>query len=243
MAIIAAVYLDRGMEAARHFVLDHLHRYVEEVLADDHAVLRSGLRALLNLEPDMEVVGEASNGREAIELGQTLKPDVIVMDISMPEMDGLAATKAIHEIGLPCHIVVLTVHAEEDYLFQTLQMGASGYVLKSSADTELMNAIRAAQRGEVFLYPSAVKKVLGEYLKGARGEGGKGALEALTSREKEVLKLTAEGFTNQEIAEKLVISPKTVDTYRQRIMEKLNLHHRSQLVQYALRTGLLRAAE
>ncbi len=216
---------------------------IRVLLADDHAVLRSGLRALLNLEPDMEVVGEASNGREAIELGQTLKPDVIVMDISMPEMDGLAAAKAIHEIGIPCHIVILTVHAEEDYLFQTLQMGASGYVLKSSADTELMDAIRAAQRGEVFLYPSAVKKVLGEYLKGARGEGGKGALEALTNREKEVLKLTAEGFTNQEIAEKLVISPKTVDTYRQRIMEKLNLHHRSQLVQYALKTGLLTAAE
>ncbi|TEU00296.1 MAG: response regulator transcription factor [Dehalococcoidia bacterium] len=213
------------------------------LLADDHAVLRSGLRALLNLEPDMEVVGEAANGREAIELGQTLKPDVIVMDISMPEMDGLAATKAIHEMGIPCHIVILTVHGEEDYLFQTLQMGASGYVLKSSADTELMDAIRAAQRGEVFLYPSAVKKVLGEYLKGTRGEGRKGALEALTSREKEVLKLTAEGFTNQEIAEKLVISPKTVDTYRQRIMEKLNLHHRSQLVRYALKTGLLTAAE
>jgi len=216
---------------------------IRVLLADDHAVLRSGLRALLNLEPDMEVVGEAANGREAIELGQTLKPDVIVMDISMPEMDGLAATKAIHEMGIPCHIVILTVHGEEDYLFQTLQMGASGYVLKSSADTELMDAIRAAQRGEVFLYPSAVKKVLGEYLKGTRGEGRKGALEALTSREKEVLKLTAEGFTNQEIAEKLVISPKTVDTYRQRIMEKLNLHHRSQLVRYALKTGLLTAAE
>lgn len=216
---------------------------IRVLLADDHAVLRSGLRALLNLEPDMEVVGEASNGREAIELGQTLKPDVIVMDISMPEIDGLAAAKAIHEVGVPCRIVILTVHAEEDYLFQTLQMGASGYVLKSSADTELMDAIRAAQRGEVFLYPSAVKKVLGEYLRGTRGEGRKGALEALTSREKEVLKLTAEGFTNQEIAEKLVISPKTVDTYRQRIMEKLNLHHRSQLVRYALKTGLLTAAE
>lgn len=215
---------------------------IRVLLADDHAVLRSGLRALLNLEPDMEVAGEASNGREAIDLAQTLKPDVIVMDISMPEMDGLAAAKAIHEMGLPCHVVILTVHGEEDYLFQTLQMGASGYVLKSSADTELMDAIRAAQRGEVFLYPSAVKKVLGEYLKGSRGEGGKGVLEALTSREKEVLKLTAEGFTNQEIAEKLVISPKTVDTYRQRIMEKLNLHHRSELVRYALRAGLLTAA-
>ncbi|MEE8347040.1 MAG: response regulator transcription factor [Dehalococcoidia bacterium] len=216
---------------------------IRVVLADDHAVLRSGLRALLNLEPDMEVVGEAANGREAIELAQSLTPDVIVMDISMPEVDGLAAARGIHEMDLPCQIVILTVHAEEDYLFQTLQMGASGYVLKSSADRELMDAIRAAHRGEVFLYPSAVKKVLGEYLKGARGEAVKRDYEALTSREKEVLKLTAEGFTNQEIAEKLVISPKTVDTYRQRIMEKLNLHHRSELVRYALKTGLLKVSE
>ncbi len=216
---------------------------IRVLLADDHAVLRSGLKALLGLEPDMEVVGEAANGREAVELARNLKPDVIVMDISMPEMDGLAAAKAVHELDLPGHIVMLTVHAEEAYLFQTLQVGASGYVLKSSADRELMDAIRAAHRGEVFLYPSAVKKVLGEYLRGAQGEGGKREYEALTGREKEVLKLTAEGFTNQEIAEKLVISPKTVDTYRQRIMEKLNLHHRSELVRYALKTGLLTAAE
>lgn len=216
---------------------------ISVLLVDDHAVLRSGLRALLNLEPDLEVVGEAANGREAVEQAQSVKPDVIVMDISMPEMDGLAAAKAIHEMEIPSHIVMLTVHAEEAYLFQTLQVGASGYVLKSSADRELMDAIRAAHRGEVFLYPSAIKKVLGEYLRGAHGEGGKREYETLTSREKEVLKLTAEGFTNQEIAEKLVISPKTVDTYRQRIMEKLNLHHRSELVRYALKTGLLTATE
>ncbi len=212
------------------------------LLADDHAVLRSGLKALLDLEPDMQVVGEASNGLEATELAQTLKPDVIVMDISMPEMDGLAAASAIHEMDLPSHIVMLTVHAEEAYLFQTLQVGASGYVLKSSADRELMDAIRAAHRGEVFLYPSAIRKVLGEYLRGAHEKEGD-EYEALTNREKEVLKLTAEGFTNQEIAEKLVISPKTVDTYRQRIMEKLNLHHRSELVRYALKTGLLTATD
>src|SRR3990172_2849076 len=181
------------------------------LLADDHAVLRSGLRALLNLEPDFEVVGAASNGREAVELVQKVKPDVIVMDISMPEMNGMRAAEEIQKLGLPSRLVMLTVHAEEEYLFQTLRLGASGYVLKSSADAELMDAIRAAARGEVYLYPSAVKKVLSEYLSGTRGEGAKGALDALTSREKEVLKLTAEGFTNQEIAEKLVISPKTVD--------------------------------
>lgn len=216
---------------------------IRVLLADDHAVLRSGLRALLDREPDMQVVGEAANGRQAVELAQTLKPDVIVMDISMPEMDGLTAAKAIDGLKLPCHIVILTVHAEEAYLFQTLQVGASGYVLKSSADRELIDAIRAAQRGEVFLYPSAVRKLLGEYLRGAQAEGRRSELETLTSRERQVLKHTAEGFTNQEIAEKLLISPKTVDTYRQRIMEKLNLHHRSELVRYALKTGLLTASD
>ncbi len=208
------------------------------LLADDHAILRSGLKALLNMEADLEVVGEASNGREAVQMAKQLSPDVIVMDISMPEMDGLQAAEEIHRLGLPCRIVMLTVHADEDYLFQTLRMGASGYVLKSSADTELIDAIRTAHRGEVFLYPSAVKKLLGEYLRGESAEGRR-ERDVLTSREREVLKLTAEGYTNNEIAEKLVISPKTVDTYRQRIMEKLNLHRRSELVRYALQKGLL----
>src|SRR3990172_6823757 len=132
--------LCRGAAAGRAPVTEK----IRVLLADDHAVLRSGLHALLDMEPDMEVVGEASNGREAVELARSLTPDVIVMDISMPEMDGLAAAKAVHEMGLPGAIVMLTVHAEEAYLFQTLQVGASGYVLKSSADRELMDAIRAA---------------------------------------------------------------------------------------------------
>jgi two-component system response regulator NreC len=208
------------------------------LLADDHAVLRSGLRALLNQEPDFEVVGEAANGNEAVKLAQKVTPDVIVMDISMPEMDGLQAAEEIQRLGLGSRVVMLTVHAEEDYLFHTLRLGASGYVLKSSADTDLMEAIRAAHRGDVFLYPSAVKKLLGEYLKGGSQEMRQ-EYDILASREKEVLKLTAEGYTNHEIAERLVISPKTVDTYRQRIMEKLNLHHRSDMVRYALRRGLL----
>lgn len=211
------------------------------LLADDHQVLRSGLKALLNMEPDLDVIADVSNGKEAVDAAAELKPDVVVMDISMPEMDGLKAAEAIHNMGLPSRIVMLTVHADEDYLFQTLRLGASGYVLKSSADNELIDAIRTAHRGEVFLYPSAVKKLLTEYLKGGAHPGEEN--DSLTNREREVLKLTAEGYTNNEIAEQLVISPKTVDTYRQRIMEKLNLHHRSELVRYALKKGLLVAQE
>jgi two-component system response regulator NreC len=206
------------------------------LLADDHKVLRSGLRALLGLEQDFQVVGEASNGIEAVALAETLRPDVVVMDISMPEMDGLKAAEEIHNAGLPAKIVMLTVHADEDYLFKTLKAGASGYVHKSSADRELIDAIRTAHRGDVFLYPSAIRKLLGDYLAGGSRPADK---EPLTNREREVLKATAEGYTNNEIAEQLVISPKTVDTYRQRIMEKLNLHHRSELIRYALKRGYL----
>jgi two-component system, NarL family, response regulator NreC len=207
------------------------------VLVDDHQVLRSGLRALLNLEPDFEVVGEASNGIEAVKLAETLRPDIIVMDVSMPEMDGLQAAEEIRSLDLQSKIVMLTVHADEEYLFQTLKAGASGFVHKSSADRELIEAIRTANRGDVFLYPSAIKKLLGEYLRGESGKANE--KDSLTKREREVLKATAEGYTNHEIAEQLVISPKTVDTYRQRIMEKLNLHHRSELIRYALKCGYL----
>ena len=214
-------------------------RTIRIVLADDHAVLRSGLRALLDSEPGMKVVGEASDGKQAVELAQSLSPDVLVMDISMPDMDGLAAARAISALELPCRVIMLTVHAEEAYLLKALQAGASGYVHKSSADRELMGAIRAANRGDVFLYPSAVKRLLTEYLRGIRKESDTDRLEVLTDRERQVLRFTAEGFSNQEIADKLVLSPKTVDTYRQRIMEKLDLHHRSELIRYALKTGLL----
>jgi len=207
------------------------------LLADDHQVLRSGLRALLNMEPDFDVVGEASNGVEAVKLAETLRPDIIVMDVSMPEMDGLKAAEEIQSLGLKAKIVILTVHADEQYLFQTLKAGASGFVHKSSADSELIDAIRTANRGDVFLYPSAIKKLLEEYLRGESRESDE--KDPLTNREREVLKATVEGYTNNEIAEQLVISPKTVDTYRQRIMEKLNLHHRSELIRYALKRGYL----
>jgi two-component system response regulator NreC len=209
------------------------------VVADDHAVLRAGLRALLNAEPDMEVVGEAANGREAVERAEELRPDVIVMDLSMPLMGGLDATKQIKEKGLPTRVLVLTVHAEQQYLLPVLQAGGAGYVLKQAADTELIQAIRTVHRGEAFLYPAAANLLIEDYRR--RVTRSEDEFDGLSEREREVLKLTAEGFSSQEIADKLIISAKTVDTYRQRIMDKLDIHHRSELIRYALRKGLLTA--
>jgi two-component system response regulator NreC len=209
------------------------------VLVDDHAVLRAGLRALLNHEPDMEVVGEAANGREAVEVAERLRPDVIVMDLSMPVMGGLDATKQITEKGLPTRVLVLTVHAEHQYLLPVLQAGGAGYVLKQAADTELIQAIRTVHRGEAFLYPTAASMLLQDYRR--RVSANEDHYDGLSEREREVLQYTAEGFSSQEIADRLFISAKTVDTYRQRIMDKLNIHHRSELIRYALRKGLLTA--
>ncbi len=218
-------------------------RKIRVLLADDHAVLRAGLRALINAEPDMEVVGEAGDGIEAVERARELKPDVVVMDVAMPRLNGLEATQRIVESGLPSRVLVLTMHSEEQYLLQVLQSGGAGYLLKRSADTELMEAIRTVHRGEAFLYPSATKLLVEDYLGRVRAGSERDSYDDLTEREREVLKLTVEGFSNQEIADKLIISPKTVDTYRARIMEKLNLHHRSELIKYALKKGLLKAQE
>lgn len=210
---------------------------ISVLLADDHALLRAGLRALLNAEADMCVVGEAANGEEAVQLTEQLKPDVVVMDISMPVMDGLTATRAIAARLPETRVLVLTMHAEEQYLLKVLEAGGSGYVLKHSADTELMQAIRAVASGEAYLYPSATRLLLEAYKQG--GHSLPGGEAPLSEREVEVLRLTAEGFSNSEIGRQLFLSPKTVDTYRQRIMEKLGLHHRTELVRYALATGLL----
>jgi two-component system response regulator NreC len=206
------------------------------LLADDHAVLRSGLRALLNAEPDIEVIGEAGNGEEALRLTQELHPDVLVLDLNMPGLGGLGVLKKIKQVDPTAKVLILTMYSEERYLYQVLQLGGAGYVLKSSADTDLLEAIRTVQSGNVYLYPAATKLLLRGSLS-RRDEEEKSA--SLSDREEEVLRLTAEGYTSQEIGEKLVISSKTVDTYRSRIMEKLGLHHRSELVRYALKHGLL----
>ncbi len=209
---------------------------IRVLLADDHTVLRAGLRSLISHETDMEVVGEAGDGQESLAKATELEPDVVVMDIAMPKANGLEAISALRRGGVKSKIVVLTMYSEEQYLMQVLRRGGNGYVLKRSADTELMQAIRTVHAGGVFLYPSAARLLVDDR---ASDDGESAGLDLLTEREREVLKLTVEGYTNQEIATRLIISVKTVDTYRSRIMGKLNLRHRSELVRYALRKGLL----
>lgn len=209
------------------------------LIADDHPVLRRGLKALIEEEPDMEVIGEAGNGLEAVQMAERLRPDVVIMDISMPELDGLEATRRIRERSPSTYVLILTVHAHERYLFPVLKAGASGYVRKTAADEELIEAIRVVARGDVFLYPSATRMLLDDYLAQVRAGYEKDSYETLSDREREILRLLAEGYTNAEIAQKLNLSVKTVETYRARIMEKLHLRTRAELVRYALRKGLI----
>ena len=215
-----------------------MSQLIRILLADDHAVLRAGLKALLDAEEDMHVVGEASTGEEAVDRAKALKPDVVVMDLSMPGMNGLEATRQIAALNQGTKVLVLTMHTEEEYLLPVLEAGGSGYVKKTSADEELAHAIRTVAKGEVFLYPSAARLLL-EGFKNKREEAENDPLAELSEREREVMALTVQGFSSSEIGEKLFISPKTVDTYRSRIMEKLGLTHRSELIRLAVRTGLL----
>lgn len=212
---------------------------IDILIVDDHAMFRSGLRALIELEDDCHVVGEAATGDDGVDQARTLKPDVVIMDLSMPGSGGLEATRRIAALGLDAKVLVLTVHAEEEYLVPVVQAGASGYLTKTSADTDLIEAIRVVARGQVYLPPQATKLLLQEYKNAADDEDTVG-LQQLSSREQEVLALTAEGYSSREIGKMLFISPKTVDTYRSRIMNKLRLDHRSELVRFALRVGLLK---
>lgn len=211
---------------------------IKILLVDDHAMFRAGIRALIEAEDRMEVVGEASTGDEAVDRVREVKPDVVVMDLAMPGSNGLEATRRISALELKTSVLVLTVHAEEEYLVPVVEAGASGYLTKTSADTDLLEAIRVVARGQVFLPPKAATLLLRRY-KDAEGDDSAG-LKDLSSREQEVLALTAEGFSSREIGQKLFISPKTVDTYRSRIMDKLGLSHRSELVRFALKVGLLK---
>jgi len=208
------------------------------LLVDDHAMFRAGIKALIELDGRVRVVGEAGSGEEAVDCVRELRPDVVVMDLSMPDSNGLEATRRIAALGLDTKVLVLTVHAEEEYLVPVVEAGANGYLTKTSADTDLLEALRVVARGQVFLPPKATTLLLQRY-KERDDDAEASGIHVLSAREREVLALTAEGFSSREIGQKLFISPKTVDTYRSRIMDKLGLSHRSELVRFALEVGLL----
>jgi two-component system response regulator NreC len=209
------------------------------LLVDDHAVVRSGLKMLLENEHDVEIIGEASSASEAIEATLRLKPNLILMDIGLPDLSGIDATREIKKRVSDVAIVALTIHEDEEYFFKMLEAGASGYVPKRAAPEELITAIRAAATGQVYLYPSLAKLLVRDFLDGGRAP--EQTSSDLTDREQEVLTYLAEGASNEEIATSLVISPKTVARHRENIMRKLNLHSRSELVRYAIRKGIIKA--
>lgn len=208
------------------------------VLADDHGIVRAGLKALLERQPDMRIVGEAEDGPSALQAARELKPTVMVVDLSMPG-GGLETIREISSLELPTRVLVLTVHAEERYLLPVLEAGGSGYVRKSSAHTDLLDAIRTVARGEVFLDPAATKTLLKGYLGRVRSGDENDFGEVLSEREREVVRLTAEGYTALQAGDILSLSPKTIETYRHRAMQKLGLTNRAELVSYALRAGLI----
>lgn len=211
------------------------------LLVDDHAVVRSGLRMLLEGQHDVEIVGEAATAAEALAATASLRPDVILMDIGLPDKSGIEATREIKKQFPQVFVVALTIHEDEEYFFKMLDAGASGYVPKRAAPEELLTAIRAAANGEVYLYPSLAKLLVRDYLTGDRAGETRSSLDGLTDRESEVLTYLAEGASNDEIASALVISPNTVERHRENIMKKLNLHSRSELVRYAIRKGIIKA--
>jgi DNA-binding NarL/FixJ family response regulator len=215
---------------------------IKVLLVDDHAILREGVHALLSREPDILVVGEAGDGQEAVALVPRLRPDVIIMDIVMPRMNGLEATRIIKERHPDVRVLILSMYDDHEYVVQIIQAGASGYVLKRVVTEDLVRAIHAVHAGESFLYPAIATKLIGDYLRVTQGEpNGKSAAsgEALTAREREVLKLIADGNSNQEIAEQLGLSRKTVDSHRANAMRKLDLHDVTAVVKYAIRTGMI----
>jgi two-component system response regulator NreC len=209
------------------------------ILADDHAVVRSGLRMLLEAQPDIDIVAEAETGIEAVEKTRELQPDIVLMDIQMPGLNGIEATRQIKKLAPDTAVLALTMYEDDQYFFEMLHAGASGYVPKRAAPDELLTAIRSVGRGDVFLYPSLASRLVQDYLKRADSNDQPLIYDDLTPREREVLILIAEGLSNAEIAQELVISIKTVDRHRENIMRKLNLHSRVDLVKYALRIGLI----
>jgi len=208
------------------------------LLVDDHQVVRAGLRMLLMAQTDMEIVGEAGSGAEALEAVRDLKPDLVIMDVVMSGMSGIEATRRIRRAAPDVSVLALTMHEDEQYFFEMLQAGASGYIPKRAAPDDLVSAIRVISQGGVFLYPTLAQMLVKDYVERAK-PGVTPSGRRITPREREVLTLIAEGRTNQEIADALVISVKTVDRHRENIMHKLNLHSRVELVKYAIEKGLI----
>ncbi|MEU3890300.1 response regulator transcription factor [Streptomyces sp. NPDC029041] len=208
------------------------------LLADDHALVRRGVRLILDAEPDLSVIAEADDGAEAVARAREHRPDLAVLDIAMPRLTGLQAARELSRTCPGTRILILTMYDNEQYLFEALGAGASGYVLKSVADRDLVEACRATMRGEAFLYPGAVDALIRDHLARAR-EGGAASSRALTDREEEILKLVAEGHTSQQIADLLVISPRTVERHRANLLQKLGLKDRLELTRYAVRVGLI----
>ena len=211
------------------------------LLVDDHAVVRTGLRMMLEGEKDFEIVGEAENATEALNQISSLEPEVVLMDIGLPDMSGIDATRRIKQLAPETAIIALTIHEDEEYFFKMLDAGASGYVPKRAAPEELITDIRVTAKGEVYIFPSLAKLLVSDYLKQSQQPRKQATLVGLTPREYEVLTLLADGASNIEIADKFSISPKTVARHRENIMGKLNLHSRAELVKYAIRKGIIQA--
>ena len=210
------------------------------LIADDHAVVRAGIRLLLETQPDMEVVGEAQDGRESLVQAEKLKPDVILMDITMPDMGGVEATKAIKEAHPQVPILALTMHQDASYFFPMLQAGVSGYVVKGADHSEVLSGIRAVAQDKAYLFPSLARKLIDDYLERLQTGEEKDSYARLTTRQREVLKLIGEGYTSREIAERLFLSINTVERHRTNIMDKLEMHNKSQLIRFAIRKGLVK---
>ncbi len=213
---------------------------IKVLLADDHTVVRQGLRSLLAAELDIEVVGEAENGRQAVQMAKTLAPDVVVMDIAMPQLNGLEATRQIIKEGIPSKVLVLSSYSDDEYVHQLTEAGAAGYLIKQTAANDLIKAIREAYRGNAFFSPSISKRLLDYYREAyLKGKPIRRHSEQLTSRELEVLQLVAEGKVNKQIAADLCISIKTVEKHRQQVMNKLNIHDVAGLTRYAISRGII----
>jgi RNA polymerase sigma factor (sigma-70 family) len=212
---------------------------IRVLLADDHGVVRKGLRFLLERQPDMEIVGEAADGREAVRLAEAANPDIVIMDIAMPLLNGIEATAQIVKRNPAIAVIILSVHSDEDYLLSSLNAGAKGYLLKDSAEVDLVRAIQAVRKGTPFFSPEIAKTMLEDYMRFLQQRNLQDSYDLLTEREKEVLQLLAEGKSNKEVASILDVSVYTVDSHRTHLMQKLNLHNTAEIVLYAVRKKII----